>query len=116
MGADQPFETGKNKNKLQILWALIYWARSICALYLAIASIYLHVGSVADLDPFPILSSDSGAVLAWPLAAEAQQQAVRVIGFLHMELFDLFADRLRAFRQGLSQTGHVESRSRVKLA
>ena len=57
-----------------------------------------------------------GAVLAWPLAAEAQQQAVRVIGFLHMESFDLFADRLRAFRQGLSQTGHVESRSRVKLA
>jgi putative ABC transport system substrate-binding protein len=57
-----------------------------------------------------------GAVLAWPLAAEAQQQAVRVIGFLHMESFDLFADRMRAFRQGLSQTGHVESRSRVKLA
>jgi putative ABC transport system substrate-binding protein len=57
-----------------------------------------------------------GAVLAWPLAAEAQQQAVRVIGFLHMESFGLFADRLRAFRQGLSQTGHVESRSRVKLA
>jgi putative tryptophan/tyrosine transport system substrate-binding protein len=53
---------------------------------------------------------------AWPIAAEAQQQAVRVIGFLHMESFDLFADRPRAFRQGLSQTGHVESRSRVKLA
>jgi len=51
-----------------------------------------------------------------PLAARAPQQAVRVIGFLHIESFDLFADRLRAFRQGLSQTGHVESRSRVKLA
>ena len=57
-----------------------------------------------------------GVATAWPIAAEAQQQAVRVIGFLHMESFDLFADRLRAFRQGLSQTGHAESRSRVKLA
>jgi hypothetical protein len=63
MGADQPIETGKNKNKLQILWALIYWARSICASYSATVSIYLHVGSVADLDPFPILSSDEGCKL-----------------------------------------------------
>jgi len=57
-----------------------------------------------------------GVATAWPIAAEAQQQTVRVIGFLHMESFDLFADRLRAFRQGLSQTGHIESRSRVKPA
>ena len=57
-----------------------------------------------------------GFAAAWPFTSRAQQPAMPVIGFLHMESFDLFADRLRAFRQGLSQTGHVESRSRLKLA
>jgi putative tryptophan/tyrosine transport system substrate-binding protein len=57
-----------------------------------------------------------GFAAAWPFTSRAQQPAMPVIGFLHMESFDLFADRLRAFRQGLSQTGHIERRSRVKLA
>ena len=49
----------------------------------------------------------SGAV-AWPLAAHAQQPAMLVIGFLGGTSPDTFADRLRAFRQGLKDTGYVE--------
>src|SRR5262245_41632703 len=49
-----------------------------------------------------------GTVAAWPLAASAQQRAFPVIGFLHSASADTFADRLRAFRQGLKETGHVE--------
>jgi putative tryptophan/tyrosine transport system substrate-binding protein len=49
-----------------------------------------------------------GAAAAWPLAAHAQQTKVPMIGFLHSASADTFADRLRAFRQGLKETGHVE--------
>jgi putative ABC transport system substrate-binding protein len=46
------------------------------------------------------------AAVGWPLAARAQQ--VPVIGYLESRSPDTQADRLRAFRQGLKDTGYVE--------
>jgi putative tryptophan/tyrosine transport system substrate-binding protein len=42
-----------------------------------------------------------GAAAAWRLAARAQQ-SMPVIGFFHSATPEAFADRLRAFHQGLS--------------
>ena len=49
----------------------------------------------------------SGAA-AWPLTARAQQQPMPVIGFLDPRSHHTLADQLRAFRQGLKDTGYVE--------
>jgi ABC-type uncharacterized transport system substrate-binding protein len=49
-----------------------------------------------------------GGAIALPLAAHAQQPAMPVIGFLYSASPEPVADRLRAFRQGLKESGYVE--------
>ncbi len=52
-----------------------------------------------------------GAAAAWPLVAHAQQPAMPVVGFLGSNSPELYADRLRAFREGLKETGHAEGQN-----
>jgi putative tryptophan/tyrosine transport system substrate-binding protein len=52
-----------------------------------------------------------GAAAGWPLTARAQQPAMPVIGLLGSESPDLWAGRMRAFHQGLGETGYVDGRN-----
>jgi putative ABC transport system substrate-binding protein len=51
-----------------------------------------------------------GGAVAWPLAARAQA-AILTIGFLSNSSPQLYAKRLSAFRQGLSETGYIEGQN-----
>jgi len=52
-----------------------------------------------------------GGAAAWPLAARAQQAAKPTVGFLSGLAPDLFADRVREFREGLNEMGYTEGRN-----
>jgi putative tryptophan/tyrosine transport system substrate-binding protein len=52
-----------------------------------------------------------GSAAAWPVGAGAQQPAVPVIGFLNSASPDSYVSQVKAFRQGLKETGYVEGQN-----
>ena len=52
-----------------------------------------------------------GSAAAWPVVAQAQQQAVPVIGYLEIGTPLVAADDVAAFREGLGQAGYIDGRN-----
>ena len=57
-----------------------------------------------------------GAAAAWPMAAQAQQAALPVIGFIGAGALDNYVLYLAAFRKGLAETGFVEGQNRDRIS
>jgi putative ABC transport system substrate-binding protein len=52
-----------------------------------------------------------GASVAWPLAVQAQQQAMPVIGYLRSDSLDGAQHQVAGFRQGLNEAGFIEGQN-----
>src|SRR5262249_37712783 len=67
----------------------------------------MQFGQLKRREFITLLGGAAGA--GWPSIVRAQQTAMPVIGLLDPRSPDAVGDFLRAFRQGLKETGHVES-------
>jgi putative tryptophan/tyrosine transport system substrate-binding protein len=54
-----------------------------------------------------------GGAAAWPIAAQAQQAAIPVVGYLDSYTAESTSIFLAPFRAGLSETGYIEGRNVV---
>jgi putative ABC transport system substrate-binding protein len=63
------------------------------------------------MDRRTFIGSVAGGLLAMPFAAAAQQRVPPVIGFLNGGSPALYAGPLRAFREGLGETGYVDGQN-----
>src|SRR5262249_30530713 len=52
-----------------------------------------------------------GGAVVWPLAAQAQQPAMPVVGFVSSRSLDGSARHAAAFTNGLSETGYIEGQN-----
>jgi ABC-type uncharacterized transport system substrate-binding protein len=52
-----------------------------------------------------------GGMLTWPLAAQAQQRTLPVVGFLDSRSAEAIGNRLQGFRRGLEEAGYTEGRT-----
>jgi putative ABC transport system substrate-binding protein len=52
-----------------------------------------------------------GGAAAWPLPARGQQAAMPVVGFLGGTSPELYAHRVRGFRQGLKEAGYIDGQN-----
>src|SRR5262245_60542327 len=66
---------------------------------------------IARMHRRSFLTRLGASAAAWPLVARAQEPKMPVVGFLSSATPAFYADRLRAFHQGLSETGYVEGRN-----
>jgi putative ABC transport system substrate-binding protein len=57
------------------------------------------------------ISALGGAAFGWPFVVCAQQPTMPVVGFLHSQSPDPFANLVAAFRQGLGEQGYVEGKN-----
>ena len=57
------------------------------------------------------ISALGGGMVTWPLAAQAQQPATPVVGWLGSGTLDAFVDEVAALRKGMSEIGFVEGRN-----
>jgi putative ABC transport system substrate-binding protein len=52
-----------------------------------------------------------GGAAAWPMMVRAQQPSMPVVGFLHSQTPDTYADSLAGFHKGLKEGGYVEGQN-----
>jgi hypothetical protein len=63
------------------------------------------------MDRREFVAALGGAAVTWPLAAQAQQAPMPMVGFLHSASVRNYELLVNAFREGLANAGYVEGRN-----